>query len=75
MKKIISILALLLTAVMLLSFFTACDGEGETTEAVDTTEAVETEAPAPATIKFTEGGKALYTIVRPDESDTAYVIA
>ena len=75
MKKIISILALLLTAVMLLSFFTACDGEGETTEAVDTTEAVETEAPAPATIKFTEGGKALYTIVRPDESDTAYDIA
>lgn len=75
MKKIISILALLLTALMLLSFFTACDGEGETTEAVDTTEAVETEAPAPATIKFTEGGKALYSIVRPDESDTAYDIA
>ena len=75
MKKIISISALLLTAVMLLSFFTACNGESETTEAVDTTEAVETEAPAPATIKFTEGGKALYTIVRSDESDTAYDIA
>ena len=75
MKKFISILAILLTAVMLLSVFTACNGEGEATEAVDTTEAVETEAPAPASIKFTEGGKALYSIVRPDESDTAYDIA
>lgn len=72
MKKLISILVFLLAAVMLASVFTACNGEGETTtEAVDTTEAIETEAPAPATIKLTEGKKALYTIIRPDESEQA----
>lgn len=61
---------------MLTSVFTACNGEGETTtEASETTDVVETEAPAPATIKLTEGGKALYNIVRPDESETAYDIA
>ncbi len=72
MKKLISILVFLLAAVMLTSVFTACNGEGETdTDPVDTTEAIETEAPAPATIKLTEGKKALYTIVRPDESEQA----
>ncbi len=65
--------ALMLAFIMLFPAMIACDGgEAETTQP-ETTEAVveETEAPAPSSIKLTEGNKALFTIVRPDEAEKA----
>ena len=75
MKKSIIFAALALALTLLLPTMIACNGEEEAT-LPETTEAIveETEAPAPEPIKLTEGGKALYTIVRPDENDAVYQI-
>ena len=78
MKRIISFAALLLAIMMLAVAFIACDEDKpvETTEISDqTTEAPETEAPAPSGLKLTQGGKPLFTIVRPDESESTYDLA
>ena len=74
MKRIITFAALLLALVMLLTVMIACDGGEAETTLPETTEAVieETEAPAPDPIKLTDGNKALYTIVRPDESEATF---
>lgn len=71
MKKII---AFLLAVLMLTPAFIACDkGEDkpETTDGAPTSAPEETEAPSNAnSIKLTQGGKGLFTIIRPDESTT-----
>ncbi len=70
MKRLISIAALLLALIMLIPALIACKpGDPADSSAPDTTapEAVDTDPPAPEGIKLTKGGKALFTIVRPDE--------
>ncbi len=71
MKRLISIAALLLAIITLIPTLIACKPEepAESTSP-DTTapEIVETDPPAPAGIKMTKEGKALFTIIRPDES-------
>ena len=71
MKKIILLASLILALILTMA---ACDGGEAETTVPETTEAIveETEAPAPEPVKLTDGNKALYTIVRPDESDAAY---
>lgn len=74
-RKSMSLAALLLAILMLIPTFAACTpGEGGETTVADpvTTEPEETEAPAPSGVKLTQGGKALFTIVRPDENEAAY---
>ena len=70
MKKIILFASLILALILTM---VACDGGEAETTVPETTEAIveETEAPAPEPIKLTNGNKALYTIVRPDESEKA----
>ncbi len=71
MKRII---AFLLALLMLTPAFIACDKGSdtpETTEGAPSSEPEETEAPAANGIKLTEGGKALFTIIRPDECTTS----
>lgn len=71
MKRLISIAALLLAIITLIPTLIACKPEepAESTSP-DTTapEIVETDPPAPEGIKMTKEGKALFTIIRPDES-------
>ena len=71
MKKII---AFLLAILMLTPAFIACDKGNDTPETTDgapTSAPEETEAPSNAnSIKLTQGGKGLFTIIRPDESTT-----
>ncbi len=73
MKKSIMLAALLLVFIMLVPAMIACDGGEAETTLPEATETVpeETEAPAPASVKLTQGNKALYTIVRPDEAEKA----
>lgn len=71
MKRLISIAALLLAIITLIPTLIACKPEEPAeSSAPDTTapEIVETDSPAPAGIKMTKEGKALFTIIRPDES-------
>ena len=72
MKKII---ALLLALLMLTPVFIACDKGADTPETTvgtpSSSDPEETEVPAANGIKLTEGGKGLFTIIRPDESPTA----
>lgn len=71
MKRLISIAALLLALITLIPTLIACKPEEPVeSTAPDTTapEIVETDPPAPAGIKMTKEGKALFTIIRPDES-------
>ena len=59
---------------MLTPAFIACDNGSdtpETTEGAPSSEPEQTEAPAANSIKLTEGGQGLFTIIRPDESTTA----
>lgn len=72
MKRFINLAALLLAVAALLPAFAACTPEvpDETTEPPTTTTPIqqeETEPQAGASIKLTEGGKALFSLVRPDE--------
>ena len=73
-RKLFSSSAFLLALIMLLPLFIACNS-GDGTEVSDpvTTEPIGevTEAPAADGIKLTEGGKALFTIIRPDECTTS----
>lgn len=70
-KRFICLTALILALITIVPAFAACNKEETppvvTTEAPETTVPVETEAPAFEGIKLTEGGKALFTIIRPDE--------
>jgi len=70
-RRSLSSLAFLLAIIMLLPTFIACnpgEGEGSLSPVVTTEPAPEsTEAPTSESIKLTEGGKALFTIIRPDE--------
>lgn len=71
MKRLISIAAMLLAIITLIPTLIACKPEEPAeSSAPDTTapEIVETDPPAPAGIKMTKEGKALFTIIRPDES-------
>ncbi len=71
MKRLISIAALLLALITLIPTLIACKPEEPVESAApDTTapEIVETDPPAPEGIKVTKEGKALFTIIRPDES-------
>ena len=70
MKRII---AFLLALLMLTPVFIACDKGSETpdtTEGVQASEPEETEAAPVNSTKLTQGGKGLFTIIRPDESST-----
>ena len=74
MKKLILIAAALLVLITLVPAMIACDGGEAETTLPETTETVPetTEAPTPEPIKLTDGNKPLYTIVRPDESDSVF---
>lgn len=74
MKKTILIVTLLLAIVMMIPTMIACDGEEAVETTAETTEAIveETEPPKPEPVKLTDGKKALYTIVRPDESEGVF---
>ena len=71
MKRLVSFAVLLIAFVMLIPSLISCNGEKEPVETTlpVTTEIPETEAPEPIELKLTQGGKALFTIVRPDESE------
>ncbi|MBO5702169.1 MAG: endonuclease/exonuclease/phosphatase family protein [Clostridia bacterium] len=74
MKRFVLMIALVLALLMLMPTFIACDKGSdtpETTEGAPSSEPEETEAPAANGIKLTEGGKALFTIIRPDECTTS----
>lgn len=70
---------MLLALMTLLPTFIACNpGEPAESSAPDTTvpEIAETDPPAPEGIKLTKGGKALFTIIRPDEcTQSIYTLA
>jgi len=75
MKKLLLFVALILAIVMLVPTMISCNGdENEVETTVESTEAVieETEPPKPEPIKLTDGSKPLFTIVRPDESDSVF---
>jgi len=70
-RKFLCFTASILVLVMLVPVLASCNREQKvpvvTTEEPTTTLSDETSAIVPEGIKLTEGGKALYTIVRPDE--------
>ncbi len=73
-RKIWITAALLIALIMLVPIFIACNpGDGEGSSSLDTTLSVSevTDPLAPEGIKLTEGGKALFTIIRPDECTQA----